>query len=90
MNNITEVKLYKDDFRVALFALMECQNAWRAMIDEGEIPDIPGMDLARAEHILIRFSEVREKIQAIVDGEPLKVGGEALERIMGIIKEEGQ
>ena len=90
MNNITEVKLYKDDFHVVLFALMECQNAWRAMIDEGEIPDIPGMDLARAQHILTRFSEVREKIQAIVDGEPLKVGGEALERIMGIIKEEGQ
>lgn len=90
MNNITEVKLYKDDFRVALFALMECQSVWRAMIDAGEIPDLPGMDLARAEHILIRFSEVREKIQAIVDGEPLRVGGEALERIMGIIKEEGQ
>lgn len=90
MNNITEVKLYKDDFRVVLFALMECQSSWRAMIDEGDIPDLPGMDLARAEHILIRFSEVREKIQVIVDGEPLKVGGEALERIMGIIKEEGQ
>jgi len=85
---ITEVQLFKDDFRVALLALMECQNAWRAMIDEGELPDIPGMDLGRAQHILIRFSEVREKIQMIVDGEPLKVGGEALEKIMAIIKEE--
>ena len=89
MSSITEVQLFKDDFRVALLALMECQNAWRAMIDEGELPDVPGMDLARAQHILIRFSEVREKIQMIVDGEPLKVGGPALEKIMAISKEEG-
>ena len=88
MSSITEVQLFKDDFRVALLALMECQNAWRAMIDEGELPDVPGMDLARAQHILIRFSEVREKIQMIVDGEPMKVGGDALEKIMAIIKEE--
>lgn len=90
MSSITEVQLFKDDFRVALLALMECQNVWRAMIDEGELPDIPGMDLGRAQHILIRFSEVREKIQMIVDGEPLKVGGDALEKIMAIIKEEGR
>ena len=90
MSSIAEVQLFKDDFRVALLALMECQNAWGAMIDEGELPDVPGMDLARAQHILIRFSEVREKIQMIVDGEPMKVGGEALEKIMAIIKEEGR
>lgn len=90
MSSIAEVQLFKDDFCVALLALMECQNVWRAMIDEGELPDVPGMDLARAQHILIRFSEVREKIQMIVDGEPLKVGGDALEKIMAIIKEEGR
>lgn len=90
MSDIREVQLYKDDFRVALLALMECESAWRAMLDEGELPDIPGMDLGRAQHILTRFSEVREKIQVIVEGEPLRVGGEALNRIVAIIKEEGQ
>lgn len=40
--NITEVQLFKDDFRVIYLALMECQTAWRNMIDEGELPDVEG------------------------------------------------
>jgi hypothetical protein len=43
------------------------------MIDEGELPDVPNMDMGRAQHILVRFSEVKDKIQTILDGEPLKV-----------------
>ncbi len=88
--NIKEVQLFKDDFRVLNFALMECINAWRGMIDEGEIPDVPGLDMGKAQHILVRFSEVREKIETILGGEPLKVGGESLQKIMNIIKEEGK
>ena len=89
MNNITEVQLFKDDFRVILLALMECQTAWRNMIDEGELPDVPNMDMGRAQHILVRFSEVKDKIQTILAGEPLKVDGESLQKIMNIIKENG-
>ena len=89
-DNIKEVQLFKDDFRVILMALLECQTTWRGMIDEGEIPDVPGLDMGRAQHILVRFSEVREKIEMILDGEPLKVSGESLQKIMDIIKEEGK
>lgn len=85
-----EVHLYKDDFRVCLFALMECQTAWRNMIDDGELPDLPGMDLGKAQHILIRFSEVKDKIETILNGEPLKVSGESYEKIKKIIEEEGK
>ena len=60
------------------------------MIDEGEIPDIPGLDMGKAQHILARFSEVKEKIETILDGEPLKVDGESLQKIMNIIKEQGR
>ena len=89
MNNITEVQLFKDDFRVILLSLMECQTAWRTMIDEGELPDVPNMDMGRAQHILVRFSEVKDKIQTILDGEPLKVDGESVMKILDIIKENG-
>lgn len=94
-DNLKEVQLFKDDFRVILMALLECQTTWRGMIDEGEIPDVPGpdvpgLDMGRAQHILVRFSEVREKIEMILDGEPLKVSGESLQKIMDIIKEEGK
>jgi hypothetical protein len=89
MNNIKEVQLFKDDFRVILMALQECQTAWRTMIDEGELPDVPGLDMGKAHHILIRFSEVREKVQTILDGEPLKVDGESVRKILDIIKENG-
>ena len=87
---IKEVQLFKDDFRVIFMALLECQTTWRGMIDEGEIPDVPGLDIGRAQHLLGRFSEVREKIEMILDGEPLKVSGESLQKIMDIIKEEGK
>lgn len=87
--NIKEVQLFKDDFRVILMALLECQTAWRGMIDEGEIPDVPGLDMGKAQHILVRFSEVKEKIETILNGEPLKVDGESLQKIMNIIKENG-
>lgn len=89
MNNIKEVQLFKDDFRVILMALQECQTSWRIMLDEGELPDVPGLDTGRAQHILIRFSEVRDKIETILAGEPLKVDGESLQKIMNIIKENG-
>ena len=89
MNNITEVQFFKDDFRVILLSLMECQTAWRNMIDEGELPDVPNMDMGRAQHTLIRFSEVKDKIQTILDGEPLKVDGESVKKILDIIKENG-
>ena len=89
MNNITEVQLFKDDFRVILLSLMECISAWRNMIDEGELPDVPNLDMGRAQHILVRFSEVKDKIQTILAGEPLKVDGESLQKIMNIIKENG-
>ena len=88
--NIKEVQLFKDDFRVIFMALLECQTSWRGMIDEDEIPDVPGLDMGKAQHILVRFSEVREKIEMILDGEPLKVSGESLQKIMDIIKEEGK
>ena len=87
--NIKEVQLFKDDFRVILMALLECQTSWRGMIDEDEIPDVPGLDMGKAQHILVRFSEVKEKIEMILDGEPLKVDGESLQKIMNIIKENG-
>ena len=87
--NIKEVQLFKDDFRVILLSLMECQTAWRNMIDEGELPDVPNMDMGRAQHILVRFSEVKDKIQMILDGEPLKVDGESVKKILDIIKENG-
>jgi len=89
VNNITEVQLFKDDFRVIHLALMECQTSWRNMIDEGELPDVPNLDMGRAQHILVRFSEVKDKIQTILAGEPLKVDGESLQKIMNIIKENG-
>lgn len=89
-NNLTEVHLYKDDFRVIHLALMECQTVWRNMIDDGDLPDLPGMDLGKAQHILIRFSEVREKIGILLDGQLIKVGGESYEKIRKIIKEEGK
>ena len=88
--NIKEVQLFKDDFRVILMALLECQTSWRGMIDDGVIPDVPGLDMGKAQYILVRFSEVREKIEMILDGEPLKVSGESLQKIMDIIKEEGK
>ena len=90
MNNITEVQLFKDDFRVILLSLMECQTAWRTMIDEGELPDVPNMDMGRAQHILVRFSEVKDKIQTILDGEPLNVDGESVKKILDIIKDYGK
>jgi hypothetical protein len=90
VNNITEVQLFKDDFRVILLSLMECQTAWRTMIDEGELPDVPNMDMGRAQHILVRFSEVKDKIQTILDGEPLNVDGESVKKILDIIKENGK
>jgi hypothetical protein len=68
---------------------MECQTAWRNMIDEGELPDVPNLDMGRAQHILVRFSEVKDKIQTILDGEPLKVDGESVKKILDIIKENG-
>ena len=89
MNNITEVQLFKDDFRVILLSLVECQTAWRNMIDEGELPNVPNMDVGRAQHILVRFSEVKDKIRTILDGEPLKVDGESVKKILDIIKENG-
>lgn len=90
MNNITKVQLFKDDFRVCLLALMECQTAWRGMIDEGDLPDIPGLDLGKAQHILIRFSEVKDKIQTILDGQPLAVSNESYEKIMKIMEDDVQ
>jgi hypothetical protein len=71
-----------------LRALCECQTSWRGMIDEDEIPDVPGLDMGKSQHILIRFSEVREKIEIILGGEPLKVDDESLQKIMNIIKEQ--
>jgi hypothetical protein len=85
-----QIQLFKDDFRVMYLALIECQTAWRNMVDDGELPDIPGMDMGRAQHILIRFSEVREKVQAILDGEPIKVNEESLGKILRILAEEGK
>lgn len=89
MNNITEVQLFKDDFRVIHLALMECQTAWRNMIDEGELPDVPGLNMEKSQHILTRFCEVREKIQEILDGNPLCVDDKSAQKIMSIIKENG-
>ena len=89
MSNIKEVQLFKDDFRVISLALMECQTAWRTMIDEGEVPPVPGLDMGRAHHILTRFSEVGEKIRTILEGDPLKVDGESLRKIRDIIAGNG-
>jgi len=87
--SIKTVQLFKDDFRVINLSLMENISAWRNMIDEGELPDVPGLDMGKAQHILARFSEVKEKIETILNGEPLKVDGESLQKIMNIIKENG-
>ena len=84
-SNIKEVQLFKDDFRVIHFALLECQTAWRNMIDADDLPDLPNMDMGRAHHILTRFAEVDEKVRVILDGEPLKVGEESLRKIREII-----
>ncbi len=84
--NITEVQLFKDDFRVILLSLMECQTAWRNMIDEGELPDVPHLDMGKAQHILIRFSQVKDKIQTILDGEPLRMDDESYQKTMNIIR----
>ncbi len=83
--NIKEVQLFKDDFRVILMALLECQTAWRGMIDEGEIPDVPGLDMGKAQHILLRFSEVRDKINQILEGEPITVDPETKDKILELM-----
>ena len=85
MSNIKTVQLFKDDFRVINLSLMECITAWRNMIDEGDIPDVPGLDMGRAQHILIRFSEVNDKINQILEGEPITVDGETKDKILGLM-----
>ena len=85
MSNIQTVQLFKNDFQVCLMALQECQTAWRNMIDDGDIPPIPGLDMGKAQHILIRFSEVREKIQQILDGNPITVDGETRDKILELM-----
>ena len=87
--SIKTVQLFKDDFRVINLSLMECITAWRNMIDEGEVPPVPGLDMGKAQHILIRFSEVREKIQQILDGNPITVDPETGDKILELMGVEG-
>ena len=89
MNDTRTIQLFKDDFRVCLMALQECQTAWRIMIDKGELPDVPGLNMEKSQYILARFCEVREKIQEILDGNPLCVDDKSAQKIMSIIKENG-
>jgi hypothetical protein len=69
MNEEVQLKVQlmtHDDLRVILFVLMECQSAWRMMLDDGDLPNVPNLDLAKAQYILTRFSEVRLKVEAML------------------------
>ena len=83
--SIKTVQLFKDDFRVINLSLMECITAWRNMIDEGEVPPVPGLDMGKAQHILLRFSEVRDKINQILEGEPITVDPETKDKILELM-----
>lgn len=66
------------------------RHTWESLIED-DPDDLPGgMDIIRAKKHLYRIYEVVEKIETILNGEPLKVGGESLQKIMNIIKEEGK
>ena len=87
--NIKEVQLFKDDFRIIYLTLMESRHTWESLIED-DPDDLPGgMDITRAKKHLYRIYEVVEKIETILGGEPLKVDGESLQKIMNIIKEQG-
>ena len=83
---MNQVMLRRDDFKVCLMALIECQEAWKEMIEEDDLPSGFTQQSARDLHSV--YVDVAEKIKSIVNMEPNSLASEEYEQIKSIVEKQ--